>query len=342
MATEGNEGVTDDPTKFAIEFSEREELLLQGIDPDVGKVDAKEDEPDDEDLEDPADPPADPPANSGEEEEQDDEEDDVPQHWASQADRELAEAYGLTDADVDQMSSREEFVRLAAALARQNKTAKPAEKTEEETSQEVDDSEPLTADGKVNVAYYKANDYDDGYVKAMEALRKQQDAADEDRKYLQDMRAQQQQAEQARFMDEFMDAADELNPEFYGKSLNDDGTPRRLSKEQAQRRQQLFQAAEAVSSYQNAISASQGRPAPRMVWKDLASMAHSLAHPEQAKAETSKQRTEAIKAQSQRRRPVASSAGATGARKSKSDSDDPAVIANDPEVVAAWERAQAP
>lgn len=324
MAVEGEETVGD-PTKF--ELTETEIAILQGNDPE-NPVDEPEDEIEDEAVVDVL-------AEEDDPAEDEPEDDELPEHWATSADRQLAEVYGLTDDDLLGVASREEFTRTIAMLARRAKTAPPAEESaEEETPEEEDASEPVDSKGRVNVAYYKANDYDEGYVKAMESLRKSQDEQEASNSYLRQLQEQAEQAEQNRLINDFMDVADELRPEFYGKSLNDKGEPVKLSKEHAQRRHELYQATQAVANYYT----SKGQRPPGL--KELTRKAEIFAFGDQIKAMDSEKRTEAARRQSVRRRPVASSAGAKAARKQLPESDDPAAIASDPDVVAAWEKGQ--
>lgn len=328
-----------DPTKF--EITEREEIILQGGDPDDDSIESAEEEaPEEKPLVD-ADEPED--ELAPEEEEAPPEEEEVPQHWASASDRALAKAFGLSDEEVEQAASREEFNRTLAAVAKRPATpSKQEEPEEEKPAEEADPTKAVTADGKVNVAYYEANDYDEGYVAAMRILRATQDKAEAAEKYQETLAAQQQAAELDRFKNDFMDAADELRPEFYGKSLNDKGQPVKLTNEQANRRAELFDAVQQVSQFIAYQQQAAGRPVQLPSWGELVKRAEAVAHGHLIAEETKKKQTEAVKSQSLRRRPVASTAGATASRKSTAGSDDPAVIASDPEVVAAWERAQAP
>lgn len=310
-----------DPTK--IELTEREILLAQGEDPDNRSVDAEiEGAPVTED------PPA---------EEETVEEQEV--SWITDADRNRAKSYGLDPEDVDAYESREQFGKVLKALDKAASRKAPSktdptadDPADDDDEDAVDDSKPLTADGKINVAYYKANDYDEGTIAAMEVARKQQDVVEKQQQYLDSLQTQNEQAEYARHLNEFMDAADALRPDFYGVSTK--GT---LSREYAQRRSDLYDATLLVAQHIAAQQERAGKPVTVPPVAELVKRAELLAFGDSLPK--SQQTAEKAKAQAAKIRPVGNVAGArrTATRKS---TDDPVEIANDPDVVAAWDRAQ--
>jgi hypothetical protein len=306
-----------------IELTEREILLAQGDDPDSGLEPVEKEDAQQVESEADAGPgEADPPAEE--------------KSWITDADREKAKAYGLSDEDLGLLETREEFGRFvklsdAAASRKPDPTADdPADEDEEEAG-----DKPLTKDGRINVQYYKDNDYDDGTVAAMEAMRKAQDDAAESKSYLSAIREQQEAAEYARHINEFHDAADELRPDHYG-----DSNAGKLSAEFAQRRTELYEATRQVAQFIAYQQQEQGKPISVPPLKELVKRAEALAFGGNLPKGQSKPAATA-RTQGNRVRPVGSSAGAVG-KPQKAASGDPADIANDPDVIEAWNRAQDP
>jgi hypothetical protein len=312
---------TDVGDPSAVELTEREILLAQGEDLDDPSVDAEIEG---------APVSSDPPAEEETAEETAEDEGEETS-WITDADRNRAKSYGLDPEDLDAYETREQFGKVLKALDKAATRAplKKADPTADDPDDDdgddelADSSKPLTADGKVNVAYYEANDYDEGTIAAMKVLRKQQDFSTE-------VEDQRQQESYARHINEFMDAADTLRPDYYG-----DSTKGKLSPQYAQRRSELYDATLLVAQYIAAQQEREGKaisvpPVAELVKRaELVAFGNSLpkGKPTAAQART----------QGNRVRPVGNTAGArrSAARKS---TDDPAEIANDPDVMAAFER----
>lgn len=320
MSLEDESPGTEVGNPEAVELTEREILIAQGEDPDDVRIDDApqgEAEPDGpvEEQDAPSDPPGDDPPE--------------PQAWHSADDLALAKKYGLDETDLALFEDRKDFRRWA--LDRVGKAEPQADSDDDEPAAETDDDQPVTKDGKVNVEYYKANDYDDATVAAMVALRKQQDDME---RLLQSQQQQYSQAEEAQFAAAFHDAADSLGKDFYG-----DSTKGQLSPEAAQRREALYDAAEMRAQYIAQRQQREGKPISIPPLADLLKEAEAIAFPERKSA--AKPNLAAARQQAARIRPAGGSPGASPGRKvTTPDSDDPEVIANDPELVAIWERSQ--
>jgi hypothetical protein len=86
----------------------------------------------------------------------------------------------------------------------------------------------------------------------------------------------------------------------------------------------------------------EGREPELIPWETLLSQAKAKVLPSTksgGKGGSSKSKSASLKSQSAMRRPVSANAGAT--RRVSVDGDSPEAIANSPEVVEFWERAQA-
>lgn len=321
-----------------IELTEREIAIAEGRDPDAPSEEPVETPEVAEEGEQPE--VAETPETPAEE----------PQEWHQQYDRQLAEAYDL---DLSDFASRDELSKHVSLLAKyasrfQQPKEEPAPKAEAPAEPEYVD-EPFI-NGKVNVEYLRRHkDELEGseYLLAMaehaekleqqlsEATKKQEESLS---RYEQE--AQQREAE--RQLHAFHQAVDHLNPDFYGKAYDQFGNPVTLAKEHAERRQALFEEAYWMSDRIARSQEMRGEKVAIPGWPHLAAQAQSrLYGAELAKLELDK-KAEKAKAQSRNIRPAAGSTGAGYARTTPKPStkEDPSEIAQDPDVIDAWERAQ--
>lgn len=325
-----------------IQLTDREIAIAEGRDPDAPEeIESPVADVEDESFDQPADevaeqvaPPAEPAAP-----------------WYSDSDRQYAEGHGLSEWHLQQFNSREDFRRAASLLdataaSRQSAPAKaaPEPPAAAEPVEEEYIDEPVV-NGKINVEWYRRNDYDDGTVKAMEAQRAWQDKIEASFAE-QETRAQEQQrlaeeAESQRQINAFHEAADALRPDFYGRSIDDHGNVNRLTPEQEKRREVLF---DEVYWLSQRIAYEQQRSTGRVAipsWSTLIKQAEPRAFGEELNRKTREQQLADAKAQARTIRPAAGSVGAGTARRTSTTpkTENVAEIAQDPDVIEAWNRA---
>jgi hypothetical protein len=208
---------------------------------------------------------------------------------------------------------------------------------------------PLGADGKVNLAYYEKHEYDEATMALAKAFRAQQDKDSElsqkfstVEKQLEDERKRSIEAEEMRQVNALHDVMDAIRPDFYGKSADEHGSIITLGPAEVARRKQLL---EEIDWSMRRIATEQQRAGLPIAFPSAAHLVKQaesrIFSAELLKLEQAKQAA-AVKAQSRNIRPAAGSAGAGHARKSvaRIQSDDPAELANDPDLIAAWRVAE--
>ncbi|MEM9354593.1 MAG: hypothetical protein AAGB04_00125 [Pseudomonadota bacterium] len=223
-----------------------------------------------------------------------------------------------------------------------------------ELSQVKLDDGPGVKDGKLDVDYYKKNNFDEATVAAVQALRLQQDQAEQQQSLLrqhQQMLAGQQRdmelfvqqqavEEHRRQANDFHDAVDTIRPDFYGNSLNEDGSTRRLTNEQADRRERLGAAVREIEQtirMQNQLAGrNQSIPSYAVLVRRAEQVVFGKELSEKATAEQAKK----LRAQSHRRRPVSRSAGTKAVNPKASQDLTAAEIASLPQVASYWQEAQ--
>lgn len=242
-----------------------------------------------------------------------------PKEWFTAADKNRAVAYGLDPEDLAAYSSREEFGRalrlIDKATSRLAPAAPKAEAQEAPAEEEaVDDTKPTDASGKINLAYFEKN-FDEGTVEAMKALRAQQDTVEKIAQDNESFRQQQEQAIWQTHVNEFHRAAEELNPEFFGRTVDKSGLPVQMSQAELDRRQKLWGAANLISEHMTREQQAQGLPPSVPPWPIVLKQAAVLAfgdelakHQKAAEKQSKVQQYQNIARQSKTRRPVASTA----------------------------------
>lgn len=172
----------------------------------------------------------------------------APTGWVESQDRLLARRMGLEDADVDAFGSRDEFTRAMDVLDRQQRRMAaaqprvqpaPAPAAAEEGETKAPET-PWIKDGKLNLDYYKqtGEDGEPIYDPATLAIIESQARTEA---FITDMIAQQQQQAAQSFANEFHDALDALDPDYFGRSLVN-GKHANLHDAQADRRSQIADA----------------------------------------------------------------------------------------------------
>jgi len=278
---------------------------------------------------------------------------DEPTSWVTDADRQRATAYGLDAEDLAAYSSREEFGRVLRSLDKavtrqqqkwENSRFTPEKKTEPET-EEVDDTKPVI-NGKVNLAYYEKN-YDEGTVEAMRVVRAQQDATEKLLASSEESQKRYEEEQIQRYHQGFHQAAEQMRPDFFGRTVDKSGLPLQLSQTELDRRQKLYSAADVYIDHIIREQERQGLPPSVPPWPVVLKQAEQLAFRDeiaQLEKTTAKASREAqlkkVAANSQRRRPVASTAGSQAAFRNAPHEDPHSTqsIMQAPEVAAVLQR----
>lgn len=262
--------------------------------------------------------------------------------WYADYDRQVARDYGLDDDDLRGLSSREEFGRVLKALSKRQQQA-PAETKAVETPVEAEYVDEPTVGGKVNVEWFKKHEYDEGTIAAMQAQRDWQDRIEQDLSSRDQAEQRRQQAEiernNQRELNEFHRAIDTKLPEqLYGKTADQHGNPLDLTPAQSAAREKVFKKAFWLAQEIAHDQQAAGLPLAMPSWDHLVSQASQIAHPDELRKFDEEKRKAAAQEQSRTIRPAAGS-GATHARRIPvTNSDDVSAIANDPEVVALFEK----
>lgn len=271
-----------------------------------------------------------------------------PKPWFEDYDRTVASTFGLSDDDLKDFSSREEFGRVIKHLAKVRQSQPKAEPQKQEpakTEAVVEDADQPEVNGKINPAYYekRADEYDADTIRIIKQQRALQDKLEaieqQGEQRSKQLEEQQAAAEYQRQMDAFHDACDAVDPELFGKSLDEFGNPVDLTDDAAANRKSALEEVYWLSQRIIAEQQAKGLPPAVPSFPQLLKQAIPRAFADQlAKREAEKKKQAAI-SQSREIRPAAGSNGAAAARRAPvTQSDDPDEIANDPEIVAFWNK----
>lgn len=331
--------LTAAPEREPISLTAREIALARGDDdePAAGEIAADEDESPDVEADsaqfDGDEPGVDAPDDAT-----------PPTSWVDDFTRQVAAAHGVDDEDLEAFGSREAF---GAALRLINKRTAPTAPTREEPAAPEAPAyldKPHNADGSINVEYYKKHDYDEATIALAESNRQLQEQLGKQNQQSEWLAKHVAQQETERYWHAVHEAFDAHRPEFYGRTTDEAGhiLANALSKDQGARRVNVFQQIETLqTAYQ-----SMGRPIPSV--PQLVKQAEQMVYADelvklQAAADgiQRQERLDAVAGQSRRRRPVATTAG--GKRRKREPEEDrhsTKAIANDPDIVAIWRRAE--
>lgn len=160
--------------------------------------------------------------------------------WVTAKDRILARFIGLTNEELDALGSREELNELATF----HESLKGGKKGEQQEATEAAEPEyvdaPILADGTLNVEWFRKHDYDDGQIALAEANAKQAKANKEIVKQFESLQQTLAVEHRNRDINEFHDALDRIDGEFFGKTLNERGEAVQISDRLGARRSQVF------------------------------------------------------------------------------------------------------
>ena len=277
-----------------------------------------------------------------------DEADASPGDWVNDTVREVAHSYGMSDEELNSFHSLDEFERAGRLLDRRQPQEKEPEEEptftakqwqEWQEAQEKAEEESKKPD-LLDVDKYKAEGYDDDTIKLVEAINEERERNNKLETYLQQQHQDQQQrreAEEQRAIQEeinsFHAAVDSYRPDYFGQAIQEDGTTPPLSQEHTDRRAKLY--GEAARIAQN-IQLSGGQVPS---YEALVRRAGASAFSEEFAREKQEQHVSKVARQSKRRRPVASTAGATPTPRRPKPLTDEEII-HDPDIVKFWNETQ--
>lgn len=358
-------------TATKIELTDREIALCQGIDPDCPVVESRQEadakDSGNKDVASATDantveqPPKDggPDGAGGK--------DAAGSSWLKPEHVELAKnVYGLSDDDLKDFSSEEEFTKATRLLDRsllsavRNAKSEPAtntapaqpaapQPTQQQTAQQQIDKVGIK---KLDLEKLKADGYDDhslelfanhnALVDFLEAREKENEGL---RQRFSAFEQAAIQAEQIRRTDAFHDAVDSIGDGRFGKSIGPDGTVVKLSEAEEASRKKLWDTVEELGYGIAARQRANNQPVQLPPLPDLVRRAREVAFAEDLRKAERKQYQDSVMAQSAKRRPVAASRGVDGRfAKSEPADNDPAseakAIANNPALVAMWNKFQ--
>lgn len=159
--------------------------------------------------------------------------------WITAKDRVLARFIGLTETELAGLSSRSELAELEAY--HKSLAATPVKETEEEAEAEPEYvDKPFLANGEINVEWFRKHDYDEGMIAVAEGQAKQAKANAAIAKALEEDRARMAHDHRARDLNEFHDALDRIDGEFFGKTLSERGETLTISEKLGERRSKVY------------------------------------------------------------------------------------------------------
>lgn len=250
---------------------------------------------------------------------------DAPSEWVSDEVRELAASYGLSDDELEQFSSAEEFERAAALLDRVQKPEPEEEPAEEESKDEPKDDDDI-------LKRFEAAEYDEdtlALVQYTKSLREKQDALERDLREVMERSRQEQERAQAIA---FHEAVDALGDERLGSSVDSDGSPVELSPEADKLRREIHEAATTILAGMAAKAGKDFKPPSMRV---LVRRARSLAMADDLMEAGRREVREKVAAQSRKRRAVGAPRKVAPPKPTDgpvSDDDQVAQLLNDPEL----------
>lgn len=348
--TEAAQATEPAEPKGSYPLTDRMIAIAKGEDPDAIKPEVSEESDDEPEVEQPAEEVA---------EIAEPEKPAAPTSWVTDADRRLAERYGLDAEDLLTYGSREELGRIFRSIDKASSRRQPnpanlqdSQPTKAKEPEAVDDTKPVGPDGKLNLAYYEKNfSNDPDQVELFKAFRAQQDALEElkssQASYQQQAQERQEQEIFQRQVYAFHDAANGLMPEFLGVTVDKSGLPTPLTQEQQTRRQELFDSANLIADHMAMTQERQGLPVSIPPWPQLLEQAaqlrfgDELAKQRQAKeTATREQQLKKAAAQQKRTRGVAQSVSDRAAYRNAPPADPHSTeaILQHPDMQAAFRR----
>lgn len=238
--------------------------------------------------------------------------------WYDDSDREYAAAYNLTDDDLKGFSNREELRRAGTIFDRNELAA--VKKAEQETQAKVEEKKPeaiapVPDPNDIDPEEYAKAGYDEHTIKIAKALKAEREARKAKDTEFESLNKRvtefiaQEERKQAIFqhqakVSQFDDIVDTLDERLFGRSLTKDGRLAQMGKDHFESRKKLFEVVQDLQEVRERRANASGQRfnTPMRV---LVEQAAQIAFAEEFKKQAEQKRASELKAQSQRRRPVA-------------------------------------
>lgn len=322
---------------MSLELTEREKLIIQGEDPDKTVQEVVEDQ--EQDAQDGAGTPSDTDAEASEEVQDEPEQvtDDQPPAWLDESSRSLAESYGLSEDELKDFSSQEEFNKFTRFVDKQlagvgKQVLNPQKK---------DDPSPVEqkqTDDDLDLSKYEEK-YDEDTVRIVKTLK---EVREQNRMLMEERQQREafvQQQEAVRQINAFHEAVDSLGDERFGKSISEDGVPVPIAGEADTLRRRVFETVATLAAGIDARARANGKEPVLPPLPDLVKRAYQMEFANDIAARAQQSVEAKIREQSKRRRPVAGSRGVQAPLNPKSG-DLAKQIANNQDIKKLWNEFQ--
>ena len=275
---------------------------------------------------------------------QDSSEETTEDSWINDDMKDMAASYGLSDEELADFGSAEEFERFGKFLDRQvsrreaaasNKTS-----TEDTSTEETTDATETTEEAKsgklpFDIEKLEEEEYSDitlEMAKTINALTEQLGGVTPEIQKIVDQQNASRQEATRKVQDEFDSFLDETaDNAIFGK--RGDG---KVNDVQMGAREEVWGVMAQLQQDAEERAEKAGRKAPEPNIKTLATRAIQILHPEN----TRKIDAEKVEKQSKTRRPVTTTTATRKTEVRKDDDNDPESIANDPALLDYWNNAQ--
>jgi len=260
-----------------------------------------------------------------------------------------AESYGISKAELEAMNDADEYSRVAIAIDRQFAQPSQPVRSADQIIRQASDQQPSQQNQQSVNAEENTGEGLESDLQEIDKVLSNPDEYNEETLALarstkalveRDQQRELQSAEAQRNaeLQRFHEAVDQLGHDFLGKQYGEDGRIAQLTPEQSKNRERLFN----TSATMFTNFSSQGAEVP--AWPVLARRASRIEFQEELSKRESIQNANNLKNQSRKRRPVSSPQTATRKQVPVSapdnDHDLAAQIANHPDVLKEWNKAQ--
>lgn len=308
------------PAPGKVELTPREIAIARGEDPDKEPAAPATPVP-------VAETPPDPPAETTEKED-----------WATNEHLALANSYGL---DVKNFKTAAEFLAAGQDIDRKLAAGDAPPPTPKPAGQPPAEPAPEGAIPSLDPQDYINDEFDEKTVAVVRHAKALSDDHAKLKTEMEQLRAQVAESDRTRAMAAFHDAADMINPDRFGRSLDDDGIPVPITDEQNSSREKLHTAASTIVAGIVSQARSAGKEPVIPPLPVLLRRAENLAFAADIRRQEQERLQDALVSQSSRRRPAGSRRAAVAPTKEvKSEVDPIAAIVNHPDVVKNWDRLQ--
>ena len=281
--------------------------------------------------------------------------------WHSDDDVRLAAAYNIDPEELASFGSRDEFLRAAILFDKKLLAEAAAIKESENTVStvkigETEKNTEKTRDSieKIDPTKYSAEEYGPDTVNLVKQLRFMQDrqeayevALKQAEEFQKQVQVSFQEHQHRQKLESFHDAVDQMDVSRYGRSIDDNGNYVPLDKSVDDNRRKLFDTVEMLSNaiVQTAVRSKTTPVVPPLTV--LLRRAEQVAFGKEIADRDKKEFEGRLKAQAKRRRSAGSASGISSMQnkasmntqgKSNAEAGSAASIANNPTIVAGWNR----